>query len=95
MQDFSRELAGRSRIDTDNYDGVVITALDNASEAARDANLRRGDIIIEVNKRPVTNTADFEAAYESVRDGEAFLVRVRRFTGAGEIAYTTALTKPD
>ena len=41
--------------------GVVVTAVDPASQAAANG-LRRGDVILEVNRKPVRNTAEFEQA---------------------------------
>jgi serine protease Do len=41
--------------------GVVVTAVDPASQAAVNG-LRRGDVIVEVNRKPVHNTAEFEQA---------------------------------
>jgi serine protease Do len=41
--------------------GVVVTAVDSASQAALNG-LRRGDVIVEVNRKPVHNTAEFEQA---------------------------------
>ena len=44
-----------------NTKGVVVTKVDPSSEAA-EAGLRRGDVIQEVNRQPVRNTAEFERA---------------------------------
>ena len=44
-----------------NAQGVVVTNVDPASPAA-EAGLRRGDVIQEVNRKPVKNTSDFERA---------------------------------
>jgi serine protease Do len=41
--------------------GVVVTGVDPASQAAVNG-LRRGDVILEVNRKPVRNTAEFEQA---------------------------------
>ncbi|MGA2039578.1 MAG: DegQ family serine endoprotease [Bryobacteraceae bacterium] len=41
--------------------GVVVTAVDPASQAAANG-LQRGDVILEVNRKPVRNTAEFEQA---------------------------------
>ncbi|HTX39939.1 MAG TPA: DegQ family serine endoprotease [Bryobacteraceae bacterium] len=44
--------------------GVVVTNVNPTSEAA-DAGLRKGDVIQEVNRRPVKNASDFERAVRS------------------------------
>ncbi|HSB17905.1 MAG TPA: PDZ domain-containing protein [Bryobacteraceae bacterium] len=41
--------------------GVVVTQIDPSSSSA-EAGLRRGDVIQEVNRKPVANVAEFEAA---------------------------------
>ncbi len=41
--------------------GVVVTDVDPSSQAAANG-LRRGDVILEVNRKPVRNTAEFEQA---------------------------------
>jgi len=44
-----------------NASGVVVTGIDPGSQAAVNG-LRRGDVIMEVNRKPVRNTAEFEQA---------------------------------
>jgi serine protease Do len=46
--------------------GVVITAVDPASDAA-DKRLQRGDVILSVNRQPVTTPAQVLAAVEAAR----------------------------
>ena len=53
--------------------GVVVTNLDPASKAA-DSGLKRGDIIQEVNHKPVRNTSDFESAMRDAKDATLLLV---------------------
>jgi Do/DeqQ family serine protease len=60
--------------------GVVVTNVSGDSGAA-DAGLRRGDVIEEVNRQPVANVNEFNAA--SQRAGKnSVLLRVRRPDGA-------------
>jgi serine protease Do len=56
-----------------NTKGVVVTNVDPSSEAA-EAGLRRGDVIQEVNRQPVKNTADFERAMRNSKDKHLLLV---------------------
>jgi serine protease Do len=60
--------------------GVVITALDADSTAAA-AGLQRGDVIEEVNRQPVANVNEFNAALQKAGKKSA-LLRVRRPDGA-------------
>jgi serine protease Do len=56
--------------------GVVVTDVDPDSGAA-DAGLQRGDVIEEVNRQPVTNPGEFEAALQKAGK-QNVLLRVRR-----------------
>ena len=47
-----------------NTQGVVVTDV-SPVERGRPAGLRRGDVIQEVNRKPVKNTSDFERAVGS------------------------------
>jgi serine protease Do len=53
--------------------GVVVSEVSPASGAAS-AGLQRGDVIQEVNRRPVKNVAEFEAAVRNSKDGTLLLV---------------------
>jgi serine protease Do len=53
--------------------GVVVTKVDPSSSAA-DAGLRRGDVIQEVNRKPVHNASDFAAAMRNAKDQNLLLV---------------------
>jgi serine protease Do len=68
-----------------NTKGVVVTNVDPSSEAA-EAGLRRGDVIEEVNRQPVKNTAEFERAIRSSKDHKPLLLVNRN----GSTMYLTA-----
>ena len=85
------ELARRYELDPE-AEGVLITEVDPAGAAYREANLRPGQLIIEANRKAVKNTRDFERIYADLEPGTAFLVRVRQPEGNG--TFLTALTKP-
>ncbi|HUA59588.1 MAG TPA: DegQ family serine endoprotease [Verrucomicrobiae bacterium] len=53
--------------------GVVVTNVDPASSAA-DAGLQRGDVIQEVNRRPVRNMSDFDRAMSGSKSSALLLV---------------------
>jgi serine protease Do len=53
--------------------GVVVTQV-NPSSAAADAGLERGDVIQEVNRKPVRNTGDFERAMGVSKEETLLLV---------------------
>ena len=50
-----------------------MTGVDPNSKAA-DSGLKRGDVIQEVNHKPVRNTSDFEAAMRNAKDSNLLLV---------------------
>jgi S1-C subfamily serine protease len=52
---------------------VVVTNI-NPSSPAADSGLQQGDVIQEVNRKPVHNTADFEAAMGNSKDQTLLLV---------------------
>jgi serine protease Do len=56
-----------------NAGGVVVTEV-SPSSAAADAGLRRGDVIQEVNRKPVRNTSDFERALNGSKEETLLLV---------------------
>jgi len=56
-----------------NASGVVVTQVDPSSKAA-DSGLKRGDVIQEVNRKPVRNTSDFESAMRGSKDQVLLLV---------------------
>jgi serine protease Do len=53
--------------------GVVVTDVRDSSPAA-EAGLRRGDVIQEVNRKPVKNTSDFEHSLADSKEGTLLLV---------------------
>ncbi|HLG98130.1 MAG TPA: DegQ family serine endoprotease [Bryobacteraceae bacterium] len=60
--------------------GVVITDLDDDSPAAQ-AGLQSGDVIIQVNHRPVTNVSEFNQAVRQGASKDSTLLLVRRGQG--------------
>ncbi len=77
-------------------EGVVITDIDATSDAFRQAELRRGDVITEIDKQPVKNLAAFKKVYRDIQKGDTFLVRVLRPAGdQPPRPFLTALTKPE
>ena len=58
-------------------EGVVITAVE-AGSPADDAGLRRGDVIVEVDRKPVRKLPDYRKALTDVKKGKGVLFLVRR-----------------
>jgi serine protease Do len=56
-----------------NTPGVVVTDISPSSKAA-DSGLQKGDVIQEVNRKPVSNTSEFEQAVRSSKHDPLLLV---------------------
>jgi serine protease Do len=72
VQDLSPELAERLGLDT--TDGVLITSVAPGSPAD-EAQLRRGDVILEVDRSAIEDTDDLRTQLNAADDGALFLVR--------------------
>ena len=77
----------------DDVQGVLVADVDAESEAFREANIRRGMVIVEADRKPVRSIADFQAIYDAIDEGDSFLVRLQEPGQTG--SFITALTKPD
>ncbi len=60
--------------------GVVVTEVEADSSAA-EAGLQRGDVVEEVNRKPIANASEFNAALETAGKKNV-LLRIRRLEGA-------------
>jgi len=61
----------------DKSEGVVATAIEPGS-AADEAGIRRGDVIVEVDRKPVRNLDEYKKAVAAIRKGRGVLFLVRR-----------------
>lgn len=91
LGDLTPGLAAGLGLDADTR-GVAVLDVSQASSAFREANLRRGMVMVEVNRMPVNSLNDFERIYADIEAGQPFLVRVLQPEGRG--TFLTALTKP-
>jgi serine protease Do len=66
----------RRRLEAEGVEGVVVAGVD-PDAAAGDA-LRAGDVISEVNRTPVRDVAQFDAAAKDLKKGDDLLLRVFR-----------------
>ena len=67
-------------------DGVVVTSVKRDSPAY-EAGLRRGDVILEVDRRQIKNLSDYQGAVKEIEKGDAVLFLVQRGTGAFFVAF--------
>jgi serine protease Do len=61
----------------DKSEGVVVTSVEPGS-TADEAGIRRGDVIVEVDRKPVRNLDEYKKAVAAIRKGRGILFLVRR-----------------
>ncbi len=61
----------------DDRIGVLVSFVERGSEAA-EAGMKVGDLIVAIDKTPVSNIEDFRSAIETLDTGRPFLVRAKR-----------------
>lgn len=66
--------------------GVVVTAADPSSDAAANKGLRRGDVIVSVNRQPTTSEAEFNTAVAAAKSAgrDTVLLFVQRARVGGQ-----------
>jgi serine protease Do len=72
----SSELKSKLGIKTD-IKGVVITGFEEQSMASREG-LQENDLIIEINRKPVTSIKDFKSAVKDLKSGDSILLLIQR-----------------
>jgi len=72
VQDLDAQTARQLHVPA-NTAGVVVTNISPSSPAV-DSGLQKGDVIQEVNRKPVHNTSDFESAMRNSKDNTLLLV---------------------
>ncbi len=75
LQALTPDLARQLGVEGDQ--GVLVADVTDGGPAAREG-LARGDLIMEVGRKPVTRPADVSEALKSLKDGDLLLLRVRR-----------------
>jgi len=79
VQPLTPELA--QSLGIERAEGLVVTSVVPGS-ASDEAGLRRGDVIAQVNRRPVKNMADYEREIARAEKGKSLLFLVRRGPGS-------------
>ena len=74
--------------------GVVIVEIAPNSQAAREAELRRGDIIVEMGRQAVSSREDVYDVLSEYESGDSILVQVLRIQGGQNVTFLTAIEKP-
>lgn len=87
----SKDLRGKYKI-KDSVKGVVITGVDNASDAA-EKRLSAGDVIVEVAQEAVTNTADVKKRVDQIKKDGRKQVLLMVANGEGELRFVPLLVQ--
>jgi serine protease Do len=61
----------------DKAEGVVVTAVEPGS-AADEAGIRRGDVIMEIDRKPIRSVDEYKKSVAGIRKGKGVLFLVRR-----------------
>ena len=75
VQELTPELAKSLGLDNDS--GVIIADVEPGSAAA-EADIHRGDLILEINRHPIKNMADYSTALTSSKKGDSILLWIKR-----------------
>jgi len=75
VQNLTEDL--RRHFDIEEREGVLISDVEPGSPAD-EAGLKRGDLILEVNRKPITDVEDFEQEVGKVAKGESVLLLIKR-----------------
>jgi len=76
VQTLTEEVADNLGLDED-LRGVIVTSVEPGGSASG-AGIRRGDVILEVNRRPIRNVRDYEKSLKVGPKGKSVLLLVRR-----------------
>ncbi len=76
VQDITRDIARQLNLPR-GVQGVVVSAVE-AGSAAEEAGLQNGDVIVELNRKPVRNVDDFRKASRSLGKSDSVLLLVSR-----------------
>ncbi len=74
LENLTSDMRDELNLDSD-VNGVVITDVEDGSVAAEEG-LRSGDVILEVDRSPVTSVSEFRRAVEDAKQGDVLLLTV-------------------
>ncbi len=83
LQPMTPQLAKQLNLDSDS-EGLVVTDVDQ-SGAAADAGIARGDVILQINRKPVNTVAEVKTALDAAGNKPVALLVSRR----GQVTYVT------
>ncbi len=87
VRELEPELAERLGVDED-VKGVVVAQVDPNGKAS-EAGIQRGDLIVEINRKPVESVDDYQKIIEDTKSGDTVQMLLRRGRGALIVAKFT------
>jgi len=78
VQDITPEIA--KHLDIENRNGVLVASVESGSPAD-DAGFREGDLIRQINRKPVQNTGEFQKVMKKVQNDKTVLFLIERGEG--------------
>ncbi|MEZ4845511.1 MAG: Do family serine endopeptidase [Bdellovibrionota bacterium] len=85
VQNLTKEIAQSIGLSV-NQKGVIIAELDNDSIAASKG-VRRGDVIVEVNRKNVSTVDEYTSAVKNLKKGDSVLLLIVRKQGTTFVAF--------
>ncbi len=85
VQDITPEIANSLKLES--TEGVLVANVEFGSPAG-EAGIRRGDVVLEINRAKIKDLKDFEKAVKDVKKGDNLLFLLQRGTGTVFIAVT-------
>jgi serine protease Do len=79
VREIDPEIAERLGLD-ENTKGVVVTGVNPGSKAA-EADIRQGDVVIEINRKPVASLEDYKVQLRKIDTGDTVQMLLRRGGG--------------
>jgi serine protease Do len=86
VQDLTPSIASQLGYD-ENLRGALVADVEGGS-VADEAGLRRGDVIVGVNRQPIRSAADLAAAIKGAKSGDSIAMLVRRGQGSFYVPIT-------
>jgi serine protease Do len=77
VQELTPQLAARYRISSEIKRGVVVLSVEDGSPA-EDIGLQEGDVILEINRKKIESTKDFEKAIKDISLEKGIVFRLHR-----------------
>jgi len=79
VREVNPDIADRLGLDEDTR-GVIVTGVDPNGKAA-EADIRQGDLIVEINRKPIESLEDYRSQMERIEKGDTVQMLLRRGGG--------------